>query len=138
MIKQYQIYSQHLGSSVIISYCEGMLKSLEVESPNIDLIVKAGKNYTVFYCEADFLELAKKHNIKIVELARVITFELFWNKYAYKNSGKIEAERAFKKLTKTEQIGAYDYIPQYESQLKQNPVSKLHASTYLNAKRWIK
>jgi hypothetical protein len=74
----------------------------------------------------------------VKEITREVAFEMFWEKYDYKISGKEEAKRAWQKLSKINQLMAFDYIKQYEGQLKLNPVSKLYGASYLNAKRWVK
>lgn len=138
MIKQYQFHSAHLGSSVTVSYQDGQLKTIEVENPNFETKQKAELKYSMYYCETDFLKVAVSSKIKLIEIKREVTFDMFWDRYDYKSSGKKEAMDAWKKLSKNDQISAFDYIGVYESNLKLNPVSKLHGSTYLNKKRWIK
>lgn len=139
MIKVYQLYSNPLGSNINVSYYNGVLKGFEADSPNVVIADKTGKMYNLFFLETEFLQAAKEKGVKIIELKRDITFDMFWDKYNDKSrSGKQEAINAWKKLSQTDQIGAFDYIAVYEGLLKINPVSKLHAASYLNKKRWIK
>jgi hypothetical protein len=138
MIKMYQFYSAPLATSVTVSYDDGMLKSVEAESPNFSIVEKAEAKYHMFMTEEGFVAAANKSGIKLIEIKRDITFEMFWDKYNYKTSGKEEAKKAWTKLSKSNQTAAYDYISVYESILKQNPVAKQYGSSYLNAKRWIK
>lgn len=139
MIRTYQLYSTHVNSNITVSYYEGVLKSFEAENPNIVIAEKEGLKYNLFYLEADFLKVAKEKGVQVTEIKREISFDMFWDKYNDKaRSGKQEALAAWNKLKTIDRVCAYDYITVYDSQLKLNPVSKLHASSYLNKKRWIK
>ncbi|MFQ3578515.1 MAG: hypothetical protein SNJ71_00060 [Bacteroidales bacterium] len=63
------------------------------------------------------------------------TFELFWRTYDHK-VGKQEAERAWAKLTLTEQIKAIKYINRYKQELP-NWQAMLMPASYLNKKRYL-
>lgn len=142
MVKTYEYFSKGFGSNVQVTYKDGVIQKVELEDTEPE-VVNSGthpdalaKCYFFIY-EEGFLE-ATKNKLKIKEITRQITFEMFWDAYNYKTSGKEEAKRAWAKLSKINQVMAFDYIKQYEAQLKLNPVSKLYGSTYLNAKRWVK
>jgi hypothetical protein len=139
-MKTYQFYSLPLNSTVTVTYQDGALKSFEIEAPDCAVIsAQKDKRYMLFYSEAVFLEVTKQHDVKVYELSREITFDMFWDKYNYKAAGgKPEAMKAWDKLSKKDKKEAFDYIGVYDSQLKANPVSKLYGSSYLNKKRWIK
>lgn len=134
MIKYYQFHSKSLGTIVTVGYDDGILKSMEAQEPQVD----TDGLWSLFKREAQFLEEAAKKGVKVTPLKREITFDMFWDRYAYKISGKPEAQKAWNKLSRADQAAAYDHIPVYEGQLKLNPVAKLYGSSYLNAKRWIK
>lgn len=142
MIKTYEYFSIGFGGNVQVTYKDGVIHKVELEDTELE-VVNSGthpealaKCYFFIY-EAGFL-VATTGKLKVKEITREITFDMFWDAYNYKTSGKEEAKRAWAKLSKVNQVMAYDYIKQYESQLKLNPVSKQYGSSYLNAKRWIK
>lgn len=136
MINTYQYYSHTLQSLVTISYYDGMLKAVDIETVNTERQANETTNFVTK--ESNFLEHAKARNIKITKTDRVITFEMFWDKYDYKASGKKEAQTSWSKLSQRDQQGAYDWITPYFSQIKLENKPKLHASSYLNKQRWIK
>lgn len=137
MIKIYQFYSIALQTKVTVSYYDGRLKAFELEVLAENVEFEKDKLVKFLMYEETFLKESKERKVSILELGREVTFDMFWDRYKYKY-GKEEAMKAWKKLTQDNKLAAYDWIPVYESILKQNPVSKLHGSTYLNAKRWIK
>lgn len=136
MINSYQYHSQRLQTNITISFYDGRLKSVDVEG--FPENVEVGPTIKFMVSEEEFLQSAKERNIKVTKVNREITFDMFWDAYAYKSSGKQEAENAWKKLSKEDRLSAFDYIPVYEGLLKLNPVSKLYAASYLNKKRWKK
>jgi hypothetical protein len=138
-MKTYQYFSVGFGCNVQVTYKDGIIYTVELEDSTLDVnsIEADNEKCWFFIYEKGFLS-ATKGKTKVTEINREVTFDMFWDKYDYKISGKEEAKRAWKKLSKLDQLLAFDYIKQYEGQLKLNPVSKLYASTYLNAKRWIR
>jgi hypothetical protein len=138
MINIYEIYSNPLGCNVCMQYQDGILFSFKSENPTFDVELCKDKRYVMFFTEQAFLNAAKEHKVKVTIVKREVTFDMFWDRYNYKTSGKKEAQDVWKKLSKQDQIGAFDYIPIYEGILKITPVNKLYGSTYLNKKRWIK
>lgn len=136
MINTYQYYSKKFDSLVTVSYFNGFIKSFEIEAIN------ENKEYSemtqIPTLETTFLKGATDFNMNVKKVDREITFEMFWDKYDYKASGKKEAQTAWNKLNKRDQQGAYDWITPYFSQIKLENKPKLHASSYLNKQRWIK
>lgn len=139
MINIYEIYSNPLCCNVCLQYRDGVLYSFQADNATFDKEACKDKRYVMFFTEEAFLKAAAEAKVKLTIIKREITFDMFWDKYDHKAvSGKQEAIKSWEKLSKKDQIGAFDYITVYNSILKSNPVSKLHASTYLNKKRWIK
>ena len=63
-----------------------------------------------------------------------VSFDIFWGRYEFKKD-RPRAERAWKKLTISEQAKAVELIPAFKRSLPewhQNP----YPATYLNGKRW--
>ncbi len=141
MIKTYQYYSSALKCNIFISYDDGVICKVEAENPDIDFVMSErianDRKASFFVYEVGFLE-ATKGKIAVKEITRIIPFDAFWDKYNYKTSGRIDAEKAWNKLSVADKIGAYDYIPRYEAMIKLSNVAKMYGSRYLNAKRWIK
>lgn len=134
MIRLYTYHSMGFGCMVTLAYDDGFLKSVEIEAP-----VDTGRpDVKVFNKESDFVAVCRKHNTPFTEVKRDVTFEMFWERYNYKASGRIPAQKAWDKLTEAERISAYDYIPTYEAHLKMSRTAKKYASTYLNSKIYIR
>jgi hypothetical protein len=60
-----------------------------------------------------------------------LSFESAWTLYNHKLS-KLDAEKAFKKLSEAEKIQFFLSIPKYERYLKSSGIAKAHMSTYIN------
>lgn len=134
MMKVYKYFSKGLDSDVKLSYTDGALSGVEIDSAKVTTDNKA----YFFITESQFLGVCKKHNIPVIEVERVVTFEMFWERYNYKASGRIPTLKAWEKLTKEEQIAAFDYIPVYDALWKGNKTAKKYGASYLNSKIYIK
>lgn len=132
MISVYQYFSAGFKSNVTLTFFNGLLSAVEIEpyeaSPEVQ------KAYFIV-SEATFLKNCNDHKVKVTELTKEITFEMFYDRYAYK-VGKEEAAQAWKKLTKADQQGAYYFIPAYNSRLVTSREARRHPATYLNKKTW--
>jgi hypothetical protein len=139
-MKTYQYHSKIFNADVQATYNQaGILVGFTVLNGNvverIDLESGVLKNYAH---EASFLENATKNKLKLTEIERVVTFEMFWNTYKQKDCGRTKAEAIWDKLSKADQLGAYDFIPAFDGILKLNGTAKPYATTYINSKRWIR
>lgn len=66
---------------------------------------------------------------------REITFDMFWNRYNDKSrSSKKKTETQWDKLSKTDQVKAYMYIPVYLN--NKGAAEKKYATTYLSDELW--
>ena len=75
----------------------------------------------------------------MTEVEFEVTFEQFWKAYfrdrLKDNSSKKRAEVKWNRMTKRDQVKAYNYIPAYMSKIKAGTEPK-YAETYLNAEVW--
>lgn len=134
MIKYYKYWSKGYGCDVTLGYDDGLLLSVVIDTPAVTGVAKSH-----FYnTESDFLQCCKQYQIPFKNVERVVTFDMFWERYNYKTSGRIPALKAWEKLTVDEQIAAYDYIPAYETHLKMSRTAKKYGSSFLNSKIYIK
>lgn len=138
MINQYELFSGPLGSKMTFEYKDELIYSMTIENPDFKKDDCNDKKYSVYMTEQGFLKAIKERGVKFTKINRTINFEMFWDKYNYKSSGKKEAEAAWNKLSKKDQLEAYDYISVYDGLLKLNPAPKLYGSSFLNKKRWSK
>jgi lipopolysaccharide export LptBFGC system permease protein LptF len=80
--------------------------------------------------------LEKSPGIKFNELKIEVDFDMFWQKYDDKiTSSKKRTLKAWDKLSKANQIMAYNHIQRYIASLPMG-TRKKYAETYLNAELW--
>lgn len=86
---------------------------------------------------AELMKLKEKSpTLVITEVEQEVTFEMFWNKYDEKiRSSRKRTERAWNRMSKTNQVKAYRFIEKYKMNLLPGTNSK-YAETYLNAELW--
>lgn len=71
-----------------------------------------------------------------VEILDSVTFDAFWNKYDDKaRSSKVKTKRVWDKMSRAEQVKAYNYIERYVRNIPPT-VCKKYATTYLNDQLW--
>lgn len=79
---------------------------------------------------------------KIVENGKItevtdLSFEKFWNEYAYKIGNKPLCERLWKKLSESERISVFEKLPKYKYYLSTHQsLEKAYPATFLNQRRW--
>ena len=128
----YQYYSTGLKSEVQVTFDKnGFLKEAKFLQ-EIEDDTKA----IIFTKEKTFLAQAAAAKVKVTEIETTISFLQFWDAYKHKACGKSDAEKIWNKLTRIEQIEAFQYIPKLDSYLKHAGTAKPFATTYLNKKRW--
>lgn len=79
---------------------------------------------------ADFMVLMEQHKMKVIEVQRVITFEMMWVRYNYKVD-KALALAYWRTMPAYKQILAYDGEPAYTAQCKANNISRKYLVRYL-------
>lgn len=84
----------------------------------------------------DRLEVTKGRTGVLVEIEESVTFEMFWNRYNDKaRSSKVKTKRVWDKMSRAEQVKAYNYIERYVRNIPPT-VCKKYATTYLNDQLW--
>lgn len=74
-------------------------------------------------------------NIDVIVGKPNLSFDTFYNLYKHK-VGKLEAQRAWNKLNKSDQLKAIKQIKAYEGFLHRKRIEKVHPATYLNKRRF--
>lgn len=139
-MKTYQYHSAIFGREVQSTYnSHGLLVAFNVIDGNdvtkVNLASGQLKNYVN---ENEFITAATNNKLKFTEVERLVTFEMFWDSYKQKDCGRTKAEQTWNKLSKADQVQAFDFINAFNGILKLSGTAKPYATTYLNSKRWIR
>ncbi len=140
-MKTYQYHSSYFGTTVQVTYNKnGFLVGFSVNEPHqlegLNVDVNTHPYFKNWATEAVFVSECKQRNVKLTQVDRAVTFEMFWQAYGNKDCGRMKAELSWNKLSKTDQIEAFDFIPALNSKLKLSQLAKPYATTYLNQRRW--
>ena len=72
----------------------------------------------------------------VTEVLESIDFTAFWNRYNDKaRRSRVKTERVWNRMSRAEQVKAYNYVPQYFRSIPSG-VMKKYATTYLNDQLW--
>lgn len=128
------ITSDRTDTRIILGYdARGLLCELQV----MDAVDVAALEWTVRHApihEADVRKVFHGTHLKFTVLH--VNFNDFWLRYAYKE-GKLDATRAWERLSQVDQQLAYDYIERYRAACHRDRKALMHPATYLRAKRWL-
>jgi len=82
------------------------------------------------------IQLAGSDTAKITEVTTEVTFEMFWDRYDDKiNSSRKRTLQKWNRMTRTDQLRAYNNINRYLNNLPSGTRKKF-AETYLNSELW--
>lgn len=74
--------------------------------------------------------------LDVAEICNSIDFTAFWNRYNDKaRSSRVKTERVWNRMSRAEQVKAYNYVPKYFQSIP-GGVMKKYATTYLNDQLW--
>ena len=72
----------------------------------------------------------------VTEVLESIDFAASWNRYNDKaRSSRVKTERVWNRMSRAEQVKAYNYVPKYFNSIP-GGVMKKYATTYLNDQLW--
>lgn len=85
---------------------------------------------------ADQMNVFVKMGMDVLEVVETVDFKAFWDRYNDKaRSSRVKTERVWRRMPKSEQVKAYNYIPKYLHSIP-GGVMKKYATTYLNDQLW--
>ena len=87
-------------------------------------------------CEEDLKHFAKLSKMVVCEIPPDLSFEKFWNEYAYKIGKKERSEKLWNSLKEQEKIQCLQAIPRYKAWLAFKSIEKLYPETFLSQKRF--
>ena len=80
--------------------------------------------------------LDKSKSARFTEIKQEVSFEMFWNRYNSKDrSSKKRTLARWNRMSKTQQVKAFNHIGKYELTLKPG-IDRKYAESYLNAELW--
>lgn len=133
----YIIHGQSFKGNVILEYDHNdIIKRIEFECEmSSEQHVKFIKNIPL--SEATFLEVATRSGVVFSVVPPDLSFERFWNTYAYKVGDKSRTEKLWNKFTEAEKTTALKIIPVYNAFLQRKNLDKAYPETWLNQKRFL-
>ncbi len=136
-MSKYVLRSNKLNGTLLFEYDDqGVIKEF-VKDAKMDEHQLAYLMLNFPVTESLLKKQAKNNNWKLSLVDQDLSFDNFWQTYAYKVGNKKRAERLWNALSKANKAKALDYLTRYETFLLQNPsISKLYPETYLNQQRW--
>nr|BFF39047.1 hypothetical protein BACY1_08520 [Tenacibaculum mesophilum] len=116
----------------------GLLSNFKIVEGELD---DQQKKWLFYYTRFPYTENKIKSWNKVYKNFEVIigepdlSFDTFWNLYNYK-VGKLQAKKAWDKLSKSDQLKAIKQIKAYDGMLYRKKIQKANPATYLNQRRF--
>jgi hypothetical protein len=129
---------KNMTAAVLAAYENGVLKSLEVVTPGLTKTQVGWLKNTVPADEQELPALTNTYNFISIEKAPTdLSFNAFWELYAYKVGKKDRAIRLWQGLNEAERVKCLRSIPRYKMWLAQKQsIEMLYPETYLAQKRY--
>jgi hypothetical protein len=136
---KYLITFTNQAAEALLEYNEdGYLMKYELTPGSFDKLQFAWF-FSRFPRTLDLLEKWKEWKVANVVIKKVeedLSFERFYDLYAYKVSKRSRAENIWKAMPNTERSKAIAHIPKYEKLLRETKQNKQYPETFLNAAAW--
>lgn len=136
MINTYQYFSERFKCTVEISYKNEIIFKVTINDPELQNVTLQNEALSKFPMFEPYFIQSMADNKTLVKIQEDVTFDIFYNLYAYKVGSKSKAKRAWDNLSKKDQLSAYHYIAAYKQHKKTSGEFLQHASSYLNGKVW--
>jgi len=117
---------------------EGFLMKYELTPGTFDKLQFAWF-FSRFPRTLELLEKWKFWNVPNVTIKKVeedLSFDRFYDLYAYKVSGRKDSEKIWNKMSDTERAKAIAHIPKYDMLLFKTGQNKKYPERYLNTAQW--
>lgn len=136
---KYLITFTKQDANALLEYNEdGYLTKYELTPGSFDKLQFAWF-FSRFPRTLEILEKWKVWNIPNVVIKKVeedLSFEAFYNKYAFKVGKRSRAEKNWNAMTNANKALAIAYIPKYEAFLRETGYNKKYPEFYLTEERW--
>ncbi|MBX2903105.1 MAG: hypothetical protein KF872_06055 [Chitinophagales bacterium] len=134
-MSNYVITSNKFEGAFYLAYGNGWLVKLDLTEANLSKEQHAYVLGNLPLKENELKAFAATAKLQCKEQITQVTFEVFYNAYGYKE-GRKKAENAWNKLSKAEQIKAYQYISVLKAKKAFSNENLPYPATYLNQQRW--
>jgi hypothetical protein len=129
----------HATISLVVEYNElGVLRALKFEDQDLTQEVVAFCYMRIPYLKEGLIDMSSVQTpITIEEVPKDLSFNMFWETYAYKIGNKDRAIKLWTALVESDRIKCLRSIRQYNQYLKQRPaMERLYPETYLKQERF--
>ncbi|MBX7204169.1 MAG: hypothetical protein K1X81_01980 [Bacteroidia bacterium] len=136
-MKQYSVTSPKMGGEIIFRYDEERNLTGFDFGPEVDKISRMWVLEHLPVWENALLAWpSKSPHIKVTEIPQDLSFESFWNRYAYKVGDKSKAKKLWEKLGDTEKTKCLNSINRYNIYLRDTSIAKVYPERYLSQQRY--
>lgn len=138
---KYVLSSKNWGVLLIAEYREeGTLKELKIpqvlEQEQLSFLLSGCTTVQRLEALVNIIK-SKDKSIKLEEVEVDLSFDSFWEAYAYKKGKKARVKRKWESMEEEEQLKAISYIKKYNFFLAERPhMERKYPETYLNAEEW--
>ncbi len=133
-----QAKAKRNNATITFEYTEkGLLKSIVFDNVNQDQMIWVGEHLPQHLEIMKLWEQKFSNIFTFSKIAEDLSFDAFWNQYAYKVGNKTRARKLWEKLKEQEKSAVMKSIGRYENFLRNHPgMGKAYPETFLNQKRW--
>lgn len=127
---------KYTGEIVAVYSADQLLVQVDLQATNLTAnqrrMLLCGLPTTV-----DGLNNCFEGKLTIVEAAFEVSFDMFWQRFGLKRN-KLQAEKLWEKLRKTEQVEAWHRIAAYDKYCKKNGhwYQRMYPDTWLRNRQW--
>jgi hypothetical protein len=126
---------KNITSKMFLTYNEiGELEKIEFENCNPTQVNWLMDRVPVL--EALLEHKCQQNNLNLATAEVDLSFENFWNTYAYKVGKRERTRRLWESLTKIEKAAVFVSIPKYHRFVKIMDQQMAYAETWLNNRMW--
>ncbi|MCO5253609.1 MAG: hypothetical protein M9892_04490 [Bacteroidetes bacterium] len=88
------------------------------------------------YKEQELLQMNDQQGLKVQIQNADLSFDNFWQLYAYKVGAKKKSEELWKKLSEDDRADAIKGIRKYDNYLRRTGIAKVYPERYIKYRRW--
>ncbi len=134
-LNKYLIEFRNTKGGVILGYHRSLLHHVDIQCELSVMQLNWLWDKFLPFTESE-LENVRDPKIKITRMAKDLSFEAFWDRFAYKVGKKARAEKLWEALKEDERASALHAVDRYKQFIAHTNTAQAYAETWLAQRRW--